>query len=199
MRCLLASVALTLFSSVASVASGQPVVKKPKEYVGEVIIVGNTITQDHVIRGRLIGIVPGQPLVHSELRTAEQNLARLGFFKVDRAKKIGPTVTVLEANGPFKDILVKVEEIPTRKIAVDVRVNSIGQPVVRLLMEEPNFDSCRWPTSLADIQEDKAFRGAGQRASLELMRINMLSASVEFFAMGLVIPAMARPLFENVK
>jgi outer membrane protein assembly factor BamA len=169
--------------------------QKPS-FVGEVIIVGNTITQDRVIRRALVDINPGQVLRPRQLRMAERRLGRLGLFKVDPGQGVRPTVRALQSPGSFKDILVRVEEASTRQWKVEPWLNAVGQPVLRLMMEDHNFDPFRLPASLADITEDRAFRGGGQRAQVELARLHLVQGRLEFFADGSLGRAMLSSWFD---
>jgi outer membrane protein assembly factor BamA len=184
---------ISLFA--ASVALAQPARKKPVEYVGEVILVGNTVTQDHVIR-RQSSIYPGQILDRSELRKMEQRLIELGLFKYDPAKKIGPTVKVLENQSPFKDVLVTVQEDTKMKMHFASGVDSTGSPIVRLVLEDRNFDLFGFPTSVEDIKQERAFRGAGQRVRFELVRLNILELRLVLFADGQLLPLAIRTICE---
>lgn len=191
MRYLFAALSIVLFSAQANHAFGQPPAKEPKQFVGEVIIVGNTITQDRVIRAVLDDLPPGQPLVRGNLKKAEAKLIRLGIFKKF------PTVTVIESDGNFKDILVKVEETNTRRLEWKAGADCMGRPVFRLLMHDRNFDPFRLPTSMADIEEGAVFRGGGDKVRIEILRVNVLDGTIRFFSEGLVIPALVRPQFEK--
>src|SRR5690348_7391170 len=63
----------------AEMVHGQDVVEdRPTSYVGEIIIVGNTVTQDCVIL-KALGLYPGQVLRYPELRIAERDLSRLNI------------------------------------------------------------------------------------------------------------------------
>jgi RNA polymerase sigma factor (sigma-70 family) len=79
--------------------------------VSEVMIVGNTVTKDNIIR-RALNFYPGQILSYPELIQAEERLKRLGIFEVDPSKGIHPTVEVEnpEVDEPWKSIVVKVQE-----------------------------------------------------------------------------------------
>src|SRR5262245_28246866 len=121
---------LVAFSSSTLYAQEVP----KKTYVGEVIIVGNTITQDRVIREQ-VDLYPGQVLRYPELRLAERNLARLGIFKIDPGKGIRPTVQVLDTPGDFKDILVKVEETVTGEVKFKTELDPLRGPLARLTIE----------------------------------------------------------------
>lgn len=139
---------------------------KPISYVGEVFIVGNTVTQDRVIR-RMLGLYPGQVLRYPELRIAEADLARLGIFEMNPEQGIRPTVQALDNPGPLKDILVKVQETRTGSLMLGAGVNSNNGLVGSVVLNEKNFDLFRFPTSFADFFEGKAFRGAGQEFRIE--------------------------------
>ena len=140
---------------------------KAPAQVGEVIIVGNTVTQDRVIRRMLQGIQPGQVLRYPELRIAERDLARLNIFEMNPELGIRPTVQALDSPGPFKDILVKVQETRTGSLMLGAGVNSDNGFVGSIVLNERNFDIFRFPTSFADFFDGKAFRGAGQELRIE--------------------------------
>jgi outer membrane protein assembly factor BamA len=146
------------------------IVEKPPAKVGQIIIKGNERTQDNVIL-KAIWLKPGQPLLYPEVKLAERNLERLGIFQVDTDKGIRPTVTILESDSEFKDIQVQVQEAPTGSLMMGAAINTKGQLVVSLTLEERNFDPTRFPTSLADIWECRAFRGGGKKLRLDLFHI----------------------------
>ena len=137
-----------------------------KAKVGQIIIVGNDVTQERVIR-RVLGLYPGQDLLFPQLRIAENDLARLGIFNLDPDKGIRPTLTVLETDSPYKDVLVQVQEQPTGSLMFGAGINSNAGLVGSIVLNEKNFDLFRFPTSLADIWEGRAFRGAGQELRIE--------------------------------
>jgi outer membrane protein assembly complex protein YaeT len=134
--------------------------------VGNVYIVGNNVTRDNVIR-RVVGLYPGQTLQYPELRIIENDLARLQIFNTDPDKGIRPTVQVLDSDNEYKDVLVTVQEMPTGSLMFGAGVNSNAGLVGSIVLNEKNFDLFRPPTSLADIFEGRAWRGAGQELRLE--------------------------------
>jgi outer membrane protein insertion porin family len=140
----------------------------PVHQVGEVIIVGNTVTRDDVIRAR-VNLQPGQILEYPELRRAEKNLRELGIFNVDPVKGIAPTVQVLDSPGNFKDILIKVEETKTGSLTIGVGFNTDSGSLLQVVLQERNFDPRRWPTSWAEVREGRAFRGGGQFLRIEFL------------------------------
>jgi outer membrane protein insertion porin family len=135
--------------------------------VGRVIIVGNTVTRDDVIR-RALGLYPGQAVRPQELRQAAERLRQLGIFEVDPAKGSEPTVTAIPSEGDpnVQDVLVGVKETCTGRFKVEVGVNPQGGLILRMIVEERNFDACRLPTCWEDLCEGRAFRGAGRRLYL---------------------------------
>jgi uncharacterized protein (TIGR03067 family) len=101
--------------------------------VGQIIIVGNEQTPDAVIL-RHLPFYPGAILDYRSLQDAEKKLAALGLFVVDAKKGIRPTVTVVDdaANaGPFKDIVVKVQEEKTRAVLLH-EIAEVLERMVRL-------------------------------------------------------------------
>lgn len=78
---------------------------EPQVWVGQIFIIGNEKTPDIAILEQ-VPFFPGGLLNYSDLRIAEQNLARLTGFKSN------PKVTVLDLEGDseFKDIEIRVEE-----------------------------------------------------------------------------------------
>jgi len=135
---------------------------------GQIIIQGNEVTQDRIIR-REIPIIPGQILSFPDLAVAQQNLARLGIFKDDPAQGIRPTVELMEPKGdsPFRDILVTVQEAQTGSFLVGAGINSDAGVTGSIVLNERNFDILNFPTSWEDIVSGRAFRGGGQEMRLE--------------------------------
>ena len=142
--------------------------EKPAAKVGQVIIVGNDVTQDRIIR-RVIGLYPGQTLRYPELRLAEKELAKLNIFKSDPENGIRPSLIVLDPDGEkeYKDILVQVQETQTGSLMFGAGFNSDTGITGSIVLNERNFDIFRPPASLADIWEGRAFRGAGQELRIE--------------------------------
>jgi outer membrane protein insertion porin family len=142
--------------------------ERPPATVGEVIIIGNTVTRDNVIR-RQVPLRPGQILTYPDLQVAEANLARLGIFEMDPEKGQRPTVSVVDPDGdnPIKNILVQVTEAPTGSFLLGVGVNSDAGISGSIVLNERNFDITRFPTSFDELLSGQAFRGAGQEFRLE--------------------------------
>jgi outer membrane protein assembly factor BamA len=142
--------------------------ERPRFYVSEVNIIGNTVTRDNVIR-RQLGIYPGQVLQFPALLQAEQNLTRLNILEVKPEEGIRPTVTVpdLDTDNPLKQVLVQVQETTTGQFMVGLGVNSDAGLSGSIVLNERNFDILRPPTSWEDVISGRAFRGGGQEFRLE--------------------------------
>jgi hypothetical protein len=149
---------------------GQPAPEPPPPRVGQVIITGNHVTKDWVIR-QVVGLYPGQVFRFPELRLAERNLARLGIFRVDPEKGIRPTVSVMEGGSEFKDIVVQVQEESTGGVLLRPGFSADGQPTVNLVLEERNFDPWGFPACMEDVRAGRAFRGGGWHVRLEVFQL----------------------------
>jgi outer membrane protein insertion porin family len=138
--------------------------------VGNIIIMGNERTRQNVIL-RQVPLYPGQILTYPGMRIAEGNLARLGIFKT--TQDVHPTVQVApgqENNGNiYKDILVEVQEDNTGSLMFGLGVNSSTGLTGNVVLNERNFDLFNPPTSIEDILNGRAWRGAGQELRLEAM------------------------------
>lgn len=142
--------------------------ERPPWTVGQIIIVGNDVTRDNVIR-RQIPLYPGQVLTIPDMQLAEANLARLGIFEANAETGVRPTVSVLDpdSDNPCKDILVQVQESPTGSFLLGVGVNSDAGLSGSIVLNERNFDITRVPLSMDELLSGRAFRGAGQEFRLE--------------------------------
>ena len=141
------------------------VIERPPARVGQVFIVGNERTQDHVIL-RQVPEYPGQILSYPDLRLAKKNLERLGIFKpgsVDVTAEDDPN----NPDSEYKNIFVKVQEDNTGSLLFGVGVNSDAGLTGSIVLNERNFDITRFPTSIDDLLSGSAFRGAGQEFRIE--------------------------------
>ncbi len=141
------------------------VIERAPARVGQVFIVGNERTKDHVIL-RQVTEYPGQILSYPDLRVAQHNLERLGIFKpgsVDVTAEDDPN----NPDSEYKNIFVKVEEDNTGSLMFGVGVNSDAGLNGSIVLNERNFDITRFPTSIDDLLSGNAFRGAGQEFRVE--------------------------------
>jgi outer membrane protein assembly factor BamA len=168
-----------------------PVEKKPAR-VGHIYVIGNDRTRMNVIL-RQVGLFPGQLLSYPDIRLAERNLARLNIFRCSPDGAVRPTITVVDGpEGPdseFKDVIIKVEEDNTAVASVKCDLNSKGERVIRVVIEERNFDPLRLPTSGEDLLSGRAFRGAGLATGLHLeIKIASRPFSAPSVSLGVKLP-----------
>jgi outer membrane protein insertion porin family len=132
--------------------------------VGRIIVEGNTVTQERVILNQL-PFRPGQILPYNQIEVAKANLMRLNIFDPENP----PTIEVIpnEFDSSFKDILVRVNETRTGQFMIGAAFNSNQGVTGNITLNERNFDILRWPTSVDDFRDGRAFRGAGQEMRIE--------------------------------
>jgi outer membrane protein assembly complex protein YaeT len=134
--------------------------------VGEIQIIGNTVTRQNVIL-RELPFYPGQILTYPDIAVAEHNLLRLGIFEANQ-EGVRPTVRVVDdPDSEFQKVEVHVDETRTGSLMFGVGVNSDAGLTGSIVLNERNFDLFRPPTSFADFLDGRAFRGADQELRLE--------------------------------
>ncbi len=145
------------------------VTERPPARVGQVFIIGNDRTRDNVIL-RQVPLFPGQILTFPDLDIAKANLSRLNIF-TNGQDGPAPEVKVLDREGDaeFKDIEIDVNEANTGSLIFGVGVNSNTGLVGSIVLNERNFDLFNPPTSLQDLLNGRAWRGAGQNFRVTAM------------------------------
>ncbi|HSQ57258.1 MAG TPA: outer membrane protein assembly factor BamA, partial [Gemmata sp.] len=133
--------------------------------VGTLTIDGNEITRQNVILNQLQDFLPGQILRYDRIDDAKMRLARLGIFDTQDP----PNIEVMpnEFDSPLKDVRVHVHETRTGSFMVGGSYNTNAGVTGNITLNERNFDILRWPTSLDDIRNGRAFRGGGQELRVE--------------------------------
>ena len=135
-----------------------------KYYVNKVIIRGNLITQDHVIR-RAVTILPGDVANSDELEETKRRLQNTGYFSFRGAGEQGEAVRVrfIDSAQPGKtDVLVEVVEGSMGDISVGAGFSSTNGLVGTIRLSHRNFDATAVPTTWAQIMRGEAFAGDGQ-------------------------------------
>jgi outer membrane protein insertion porin family len=149
------------------VAVQYQVMEQPPVRIHNIIIEGNDRTRENVIL-RVLGMYEGQILSWPQIRGAEERLANLGLFDVNRENGTRPVITVIDTDNPgFKDVVVQVKETTTGSFMLGVSVNSDAGLAGQIALNERNFDIFRFPRSLDDLLSGNAFRGGGQEFRLE--------------------------------
>ncbi len=141
----------------------------PSVLVGEVIIQGNNITKQRVIRRQLqaADIRPERPLNQGALDLAERRLNSLRLF--DPAEPARVVVQRAEADGQgYRDVLTEVAETDTGSVTFLAAIGSDSGVIGSISIGQRNFDIARTPESLDELLSNQAFRGAGQDFNLTL-------------------------------
>jgi outer membrane protein insertion porin family len=156
-----------------------------KFLTGEVVIAGNDITKQNVVR-RQVEVQPGRPLDTTGIERTKERLRRLRLFSPlppDRGVKI--TLQPPDPAEPeYRDVLIEVDETDTGEFAIGGAVSSDSGLIGRISLEQRNFDVTDTPDSLGDLFSGKAFRGAGQTFTLEALPGN----EVQTYSIGLTEP-----------
>ncbi len=147
------------------------ITEKDKYKVGKVIIRGNDITQERVIR-RQLGIFPEQLYNTVAVEKSKQELLESRLFS-------DVTITPVGDTPGIRDAVVQVKEAMTAQFMIGAGVSTDSGLLGSISLTEKNFDIMRWPTSWADFTSGRAWRGAGQTFSIvaepgiELMRFHI--------------------------
>ncbi len=126
--------------------------------VGLIEIMGNNVTQDKVIRGR-IGLEPGQPFNLAEAQRSQRRLIDTRLFSNVRL-----TPQPEDPNNPgYRDLLVEVDETRTGAVGFGVVAGSDSGVVGNISIDQQNFDVADVPESFSEFIHGKSFIGAGQQ------------------------------------
>ena len=100
-------------------------------FINRINIVGNTRTNDSVIR-RELTFFEGDPFNKSKLTSSINSLNRLGFFKTVNYK-------LLNLDNNLLDIIINVEEMKTGSVSFGVGYSSLNNTSVSFGLREKNF------------------------------------------------------------
>jgi outer membrane protein insertion porin family len=104
-----------------------------------------------------------------------------GFMNNNINPNIGPDrQEPFTANRAYADVMAAVEEGPTARFQLGIGASSFGGLYGQVGVTENNFNILAFPRSWDDIVQQRAFRGAGQQLSVELMPgtlVNVYSVS----------------------
>jgi outer membrane protein assembly complex protein YaeT len=131
--------------------------EKDSYRVGEVIIRGNTVTQDRVIR-RELRFFPEQMFNTVAAEESRKRLMETRLF--DKV-----SITPIGQQEGVRDALVEVQEGQTANFIIGVGVNSNTGLVGNVTFTQRNFDILAWPTRKDKLQE-RAWKGAGQTLTI---------------------------------
>lgn len=138
---------------------------------GEVIIIGNDITRQKVIRRDLF-IRPERPLDTTALENSRRQLIQSNLYGGRRRDSIPPKLTVLPADPDFpgyRDVIVEIEETVTGSFNIGGLINSDAGATARVAITQRNFDITDFPDTVGELFSQRAFRGGGQTFRLEAL------------------------------
>ena len=130
-----------------------------KSYLNEVIIRGNTQTQDKVIR-REIALAPGAAMNTAELEDASRRLRNLRYFN-----EVELSYQNSETPGS-KDAIFSVQEGKTGSFRIAAGVTSNQGFVGSISLIKRNFDLFDVPESWDEFLDGSAFTGGGQTLTM---------------------------------
>jgi outer membrane protein insertion porin family len=106
--------------------------KGDEKYVNKIIIVGNTRTNDNVIR-RELSFFEGDAFSRSKLLSSIKSIKRLGYFQSVNYK--------IEDNSQndYLDIILTVKETNTGSVSLGVGYSSLNNTTVNFGLNEKNF------------------------------------------------------------
>lgn len=129
-----------------------------------VIIEGNFLTRDKVIRREIRGLTPGRPFDATEIEKTQDRLMRTRLFNDARI-----TVQKEDPDEPgMRDVLLEVKERNTGSVNFGVAVGSDSGVFGELSLTQNNFDITDFPESLDELISGRAFRGGGQQFNATL-------------------------------
>lgn len=165
----------------------------PRSITGLVLIQGNFLTKDKVIR-RSFRAQPGRPIDGREMKDAEERIKRTKFFNDVRitaqrprpadenplgtnagltdeevaqaAKASSDSELARRIDQQIRDILIEVKEKNTGSINFGVGIGSDSGPFGEISLTQQNFDIADPPLSFDELIAGRAFRGAGQYFNL---------------------------------
>ncbi|MBS0198300.1 MAG: outer membrane protein assembly factor BamA [Planctomycetes bacterium] len=148
---------------------------------GEVLIKGNTLTRDDVLR-RQVQVEPDRPLDSTAVEETKKRLERTNLF-APRSVKVTMQPERPEDPG-FRDVLVEVEETNTGKFSIGGAVSSDAGLSASIAITQRNFDITDFPDTFGELFSSEAFRGGGQTFNITASP----GTDRQYYTMGLSDP-----------
>ncbi len=148
---------------------------------GEVLIKGNTLTRDDVVR-RQVQVEPDRPLDATAVEETKKRLERTNLF-APRSVKVTMQPERPEDPG-FRDVLVEVEETNTGKFSIGGAVSSDAGLSASIAITQRNFDITDFPDTFGELFSSEAFRGGGQTFNITASP----GTDRQYYTMGLSDP-----------
>lgn len=133
---------------------------------GEISIGGNDITKDKVLRRSLL-LEPDRPLDGTAVDESVKRIENSRFF-APRSTKI--TLQRPSPEDPdYRDVLVTVEQTNTGNISFGGVLGSDGGATALISLKQRDFDVADTPDTWGEFFSGRAFRGAGQSFSVDIL------------------------------
>jgi len=142
--------------------------------VGEVIIRGNNVTQDRVIR-RQIKVFPEQLFNTVAIEQSKHRLKELGLFD-------SVEITPVGREPGRRNALVEVAEGRTAEFLIGAGMSSNHGLLGNVSFRQRNFDILNWPKGWREFMTAQGWKGAGQTFSIVAQPgVDLMRYHVEWF------------------
>jgi outer membrane protein insertion porin family len=142
----------------------------PLTYVHRVLVRGNHVTRDRVIR-RDVSLLPGDIANTAELEETKRRLLNTGLF-ASSDKSVGDdgvNVRLVDTDQPDRsDVVVDVMEHGRGEFGIGASYHSEFGLMGNLRFTLRNFDALAWPRSWREMWSPYAFSGGGQTLNVSL-------------------------------
>jgi outer membrane protein insertion porin family len=149
------------------------VTENQEVYIGNIYVLGNTYTQDKVLR-REFSFYPGEKFNMTEIEASRSRLQRLGgyqdqYFQEVMIEPVPKKDERIENGRRVRDVYVKVVESESfGRIRFGAAISSNEGLMGDISLVRSNFDIADLPKSFKDMFVDRtAFLGAGQYFAME--------------------------------
>ena len=152
------------------------IVEGPSFTAGLIMIQGNFLTKDKVIR-RLVKVRPGRPLDGTLTERAKVSIDRSQLFNDVRVSIQQPTLD----SPRVRDIIIEVKERNTGSFNFGAGLASDSGIFGEFSYRQTNFDVADFPLSVEELINNRAFRGAGQSFNITIApgtEVSMFSLSI---------------------
>ena len=142
----------------------------PETFVQRVLVRGNRITQDRVVR-RDVSLLPGDIANADEIDETKRRLLNTGLFgSPDKGSADdGVKVRFADTDMPDRaDVVVDVLEAARGDVGIGASFQSEYGLMGNLRFTLRNFDALAWPTSWREMWSPYAFSGGGQTLNVSL-------------------------------
>ncbi len=150
----------TFLPEVAQVRLTVKIKEGPMIHVADVIIRGNEMTQDRVVR-RQVTLYPGQIYDSTKQEPMKNRLLETQLFEDVEVRDAG-------GEGDTRNVLVRVAEANTTQFIVGAGISSNNGLLGNITLENRNFDIGKPPENAGEFFRGRAYKGAGQTFRLEL-------------------------------